>query len=105
MPDLPVLRAGIYRHYRGHLFLVLGYAHDSTNSVDVDGRTVVVYVGLDLAGARAGTRMQVREVDEFFDMVDPATGEPVDVVSALDGSAVERFAYVGPTVDLTGGER
>lgn len=106
MPDLPVLRAGIWRHYTNHLYLVLGYAHDSTNGV-VD-RTVVVYVGLDLDGAQHGERMLVREVDEFFDIVDPRTGELVDDVSALDGgdpAPVERFTYVGPTVpaaDLSG---
>lgn len=104
MADLPVLRAGIYRHYRGHLYLVLGYAHDSTNGVE--DRTVVVYVGLDLGGAKHGERMLVREVDEFFDWVDPTTGESVrSYRPGIDSSPVERFAYIGPTVDLptTGG--
>lgn len=63
MTSLPPLQAGIYRHYKGQLYQVLGYAQDST----IDGRIVVVYVGLELAGATAGRpRMNVRSVEDFF---------------------------------------
>jgi len=70
------LRAGIYRHYKGHLYQVLGYAGDSS----IEGRTVVVYVGLELGDARPGPRMHVRETSDFFAEVN---GRP-------------RFEYEGP---------
>ncbi|MFL6110761.1 MAG: DUF1653 domain-containing protein [Catenulispora sp.] len=71
MAKLPDLLAGIYRHYKGHHYLVLGYGHDANH----DGRQVVVYVGLELDGAKPGGRLAVRDVDDFFAIVDPATGE------------------------------
>ncbi|MDF2461201.1 MAG: hypothetical protein K0S68_604 [Candidatus Saccharibacteria bacterium] len=77
LPDLP---SGIYRHYKGHHYVVLGYAHDSNQ----DGRIVVVYAGLELEGATPGhPRLNVRTVDDFFASVD---GKP-------------RFTYVGTTWD------
>jgi hypothetical protein len=77
MTILPSLPAGIYRHYKGHYYLVLGYAQDS-NEVS---RTVVVYVGLELDGATADRpRMNVRTVEDFFADV-PFGGQ--------------RFTYVG----------
>lgn len=78
-PDL--LPAGLYRHYRGGLYQVLGLASDSTNGLD--GRRVVVYIGLDLAGARPGPRMHVRAVEEFMQQV------------VRRGLTQPRFAYVG----------
>ncbi len=74
---LPELPAGVWRHYReGHLYEVLGYAVDANN----EDRRVVVYVGLQLDGARPGPRLRVRTVEDFFADVD---GKP-------------RFQYVGP---------
>lgn len=79
-PDLP---AGIWRHYKGHLYLVLGYAGDSTNNA-VAGRVVVVYAGLELTGTpKPGPRMHVRDADEFLGLVE------------VDGQMVRRFAYAG----------
>ncbi len=74
LPDLP---AGVYQHWReGHLYLVLGYGMDANDET----RTVVVYVGLELDGARPGPRLRVRTVEDFFATVD---GKP-------------RFEYIGP---------
>lgn len=90
LPDLP---AGIYRHWKNHLYLVLGYASDSTNAVVAD-RTVVVYVGLEMTGSPSPHRMHVRTAAQFFEWVDPATG---DTTFDRAPGAVPRFAYVGPS--------
>lgn len=70
LPDLP---AGVYRHHKGGLYQVLGYAQDSTNGLD-EPRAVVVYVGLQLPGTQVpgeatSMRMKVREAQEFHDFV------------------------------------
>jgi hypothetical protein len=88
-PDLP---AGVYLHYKGPLYLVLGYGHDSNH----EGRTVVVYVGLQLDGAKTGARLAVRTVDDFLAVVDPTTGEAKDFPYPSPGFP-RRFTYVGPT--------
>lgn len=95
-PGLPELRAGVYRHYKGHHYLVLGYAHDANH----EGRSVVVYVGLELDGARHGERMAVRTVEDFFALVNPKTGAPVADDSP---QAVPRFTYVAATMTGSGG--
>jgi len=77
------LQAGIYRHYKGHHYLVLGRAADSS----IPGRSVVVYVGLELEGASPGPRMHVREYEEFFSWV------------SHKGKHRRRFTYVGPNWD------
>ena len=70
-PDVP---AGVWRHWKGKDYLVLGLGHDA----DVDGRTVVVYVPLyDVPGPR----LAVRTVGGFLEEVSPG---------------VPRFRYVGP---------
>ena len=86
------LMSGVYRHYKNHLYLVLGYAGDAS----IDGRVVVVYVGLDLDGAKSSFRMRVREEEDFFAVVDPATG--LGVEPGQEG--VPRFVYLGPAVNL-----
>lgn len=80
------LKAGIYRHYKGPLYLVLGIAHDA-NAEDLvhvsdislrneeynelGERTVVVYVPLQLDGAHRGPRMAVRTLADFVEPVCP----------------------------------
>ena len=72
--SLPELQAGVWRHWKGKDYLVLGLAHDA----DHDGRTVVVYVPLyDVPGPR----LAVRTAEAFLDEVSPG---------------VPRFRYVGP---------
>lgn len=71
--------AGIYQHYKGHLYLVLGLGHDA-NADDLavgapnypgywkqieGGREVVVYVPLQLDDAHAGARLAVRTAEDF----------------------------------------
>lgn len=72
--SLPELQAGVWRHWKGKDYLVLGLGHDA----DHDGRTVVVYVPLyDVPGPR----LAVRTVEGFLEEVSPG---------------VRRFSYRGP---------
>lgn len=64
---LPELAAGVYQHYKGPLYLVLGYAHDANDAE----RVAVVYVGLELDGAKTGPRLAVRDAAEFLGYVHP----------------------------------
>ena len=72
--QLPELRAGVWRHWKGRDYLVLGLGHDA----DVPGRTVVVYVPLyDVPGPR----LAVRTLAVFLGEAEPG---------------VARFNYRGP---------
>lgn len=72
--SLPELRAGVWRHWKGKDYLVLGLAADA----DDQDRTVVVYVPLyDVSGPR----LSVRSVEGFLEPVSPG---------------VSRFTYLGP---------
>jgi hypothetical protein len=72
--SLPELHAGVWRHWKGQDYLVLGLAHDA----DDETRTVVVYVPLyDVPGPR----LAVRTVEGFLEEVSPG---------------VPRFRYRGP---------
>lgn len=119
---LPPLRAGIYEHYKGNLYQVLGYAHDAnadtlgvvhtgsqftgTEGEPLGERMVVVYFGLQLQEAHDGPRLAVRTVEDFLAYVDPSDGSavPESVVEASQGSLryveqqgyVARFTYRGP---------
>jgi len=71
---LPDIQAGVWRHWKGQDYLVLGLGHDA----DVDSRTVVVYVPLyDVPGPR----LAVRTLEGFLEDVTPG---------------VPRFTYRGP---------
>ena len=62
--SLPEVPAGVWRHWKGADYLVLGLGHDA----DVEGRTVVVYVPLyDVPGPR----LAVRTVEGFLGMPRP----------------------------------
>lgn len=94
--SLPTLYAGIYRHYKGPLYMVLGYGHDANE----DGRTVVVYVGLELTGAKSAERICVRTAEDFFATVDPRTGAAIEFWDGTEPCPVARFEYVGPVAPL-----
>ena len=70
------LRAGVYRHYKGPHYVVLGLAHDADG-----GEDRVVYVPLYEV---SGPPLAVRVVSGF-------TGD----VTLPNGDTVPRFAYVG----------
>lgn len=78
MSDL-TLQMGIYQHYKGPLYQVIGLAHDANE----EGRLCVAYVGLQLNAAHSGPRLCVRTYDDFVALMDD--GRP-------------RFRYLGPVV-------
>ena len=54
----PTVLAGVYEHYKGKRYLLLGTAHDSNH----EGRVAVIYVPLYDA---PGPRMAVRDLDDW----------------------------------------
>lgn len=90
MTDFSNFEAGVYRHYKGPHYMVFGLGHDANN----DKRVVVMYIGLELDSNHTGPRWAVRDYDDFYAWVDPATGEAVDPKAS---GAVRRFTYLGPT--------
>jgi hypothetical protein len=97
MNKLPELKAGVYRHYKNHLYQVFGYAHDA----NVEGRLLVIYIGLELEGAKAAPRLAARTVEDFFAWVNPdgsAAPEPaLSDAKNVESGLVRRFTYVGPS--------
>ncbi|MEX2291527.1 MAG: DUF1653 domain-containing protein [Mycobacteriales bacterium] len=72
--SLPELQAGVWRHWKGNDYLVLGLGHDAADP----SRAVVVYVPLyDVPGPR----LAVRTAERFLEEVSPG---------------VPRFRYRGP---------
>ena len=98
---LPHLPAGVYQHYKGPLYLTLGYGHDANDGA----RRVVVYVGLQLDGAHTGPRLAVRDADDFHAHV-CGNDQCAAYGKAMPGGwsrcrtcetlPVRRFSYVGP---------
>jgi hypothetical protein len=120
------IRMGIYRHYKGHLYQVIGLAHDANADALFDNRAVaiawqegnrlgpvqripepleerkvVVYMPLELDGAHLGPRMAVRTLEDFVRVVHP-DGTPCTPGSSdcFDGEVpknmMPRFTYLGP---------
>jgi hypothetical protein len=95
-----VLIAGVYRHYKGPLYLVMGLAHDANE----DGRVAVLYVPLQLDDAHPGPRLAVRTLEDFRAIVCtrrscPGYGVDVRVTGGSQGACGEhdwskRFEYV-----------
>lgn len=95
LPDLP---AGIYKHYKGHFYQVLGYGHDA----NYEDRTTVIYIGLQLMDAHDGPRLATRtalsedpSVDAFFDFVH-ADGKKCACGGLICLDRQRRFTYVSP---------
>lgn len=73
------LKSGIYKHYKGGLYLVLCRArHSETNE------PLIAYIPL---GVKHGARMTVRPYEMFFEEV------------TVNGRKVPRFTYIGETVE------
>jgi len=84
-------KAGIYRHYKGPLYLVLGLARDANE----ESRTAIIYIGLQLDEAKKGPRLAVRTYSDFYAWVDPANGK---AIGEKESNAVPRFEYIGQTL-------
>lgn len=72
------LRAGVYRHYKGALYLVLGVARHSETE-----EQFVTYVPL---GVKAGPRITVRPYKMFMEDVE------------IGGKKQPRFEFIGESV-------
>ena len=73
------LKSGVYQHYKGSYYLVLGVARH-----DVTEEKLVVYVPL--YAEKAGPRMTARPIDVFFEEIE------------LNGEKIPRFKYVGAEI-------
>ncbi|MDB5181589.1 MAG: hypothetical protein JWP13_352 [Candidatus Saccharibacteria bacterium] len=73
------LKAGVYKHYKGGLYMVLGTARHSESR-----EKLVAYIPL---GVKAGPRMTVRPYGMFFE----------DVI--VQGRQIPRFTYIGEDVE------
>lgn len=113
------LPAGVYRHYKGPLYLVLGLAHDANADVlgseihigrghepevwPLGERKCVVYVGLQLDAAHEGPRLAVRTLEDFFARVHLIDGSICPESKTLrcskclltNATPVPRFTYLG----------
>jgi hypothetical protein len=79
MPEQkPILRAGVYRHYKGDHYLVIGVARD--DAFEEDERLLVIYSRL---YHRNGVPLCARPMDEFCGLVETENG------------SVLRFSYLG----------
>lgn len=72
------LYAGVYKHYKGGLYLVLGVA-----THEVTSEKLVAYI--QLSGAK-GTKIWVRPYNAFFEEVE------------INGVRMPRFVYIGEEV-------
>lgn len=76
------MKSGIYRHYKGDYYQVLGVGVHTES-----GERVVVYVSLD--AARSGSRLRIR----------PLTGpEGWETPVTLGGISGPRFEYIGDEI-------
>lgn len=78
---------GLYEHYKGGLYLVLGTAGRSEDRAARD----VVYFSL------AKRVWWVRPLPMFVEWVRPEAGDPAPVVISRSAGAVPRFRPVGPS--------
>lgn len=105
VPSRDIL-SGLYQHYKGGYYLVLGLAHHSETM-----ETMVVYVPLYV---REGPRMAVRPVEMFFGVVEEVcprsfgfhhkTQKQADQYWCFDCErvyepSVKRFVYIGSEVE------
>jgi hypothetical protein len=101
---LPKLLTGVHQHYKGPLYLPLGYGHDA----NIAGREGVVYLGLELDDAHPGPRLAFRtattiepDVDAWWDYLHVRDRSKCQHHSG-DGACkkgletVPRFGYLGP---------
>src|SRR4051812_11969694 len=92
------IRAGVYRHYKGPLYQVVGYSHNASEG----NRIEVLYIGLELDPSKPGPRWATREWREFFQTVCPFHGginayhpEHERMIGCNPESWVDRFTYMG----------
>jgi hypothetical protein len=78
------MQAGLYRHYKGGIYLCLGVGEHSET-----GERLVVYVSLD--ATRPGLRMRLRPVD--------GSNGWMNRIAWPDGVTRQRFVYIGDEIE------
>lgn len=94
------LRTGVWKHYKGPLYQVLGYSHNASD----DNNIQVLYIGLEIDPSKPGPRWATRDWKEFFETVCPEhdgmnaySDEHDNIRSPCDPLEwKERFEYMGP---------
>lgn len=82
MPQNKDILSGVYRHYKGGLYLILGAArHTETDE------KLIAYIPLYTREDHKGPRIQVRPLEMFFEEVE------------FEGKKVPRFKYLGSELD------
>lgn len=85
------LRAGVYKHYKGPLYQVMGYSHNASD----ENRIQVLYIELEIDPKKPGPRFATRDWREFFAFICPIH-DGVDAYSAVHGSILnDEFVYEG----------
>ena len=85
-------RIGVYRHFRGGLYITLGTMTDATNGSSTEGKTIVHYVSL------KDGKHYAREEEEFHECVWIEDGTPVRglIPPECVHLCANRFTYVDP---------
>jgi hypothetical protein len=79
------LRCGVYKHYKGGYYQVLGVgAHTETEEL------FVVYIGLTISASLPGPRLRLRPLAMFLEEIEWPTGE-----------RAPRFSYIGLEIPKT----
>lgn len=97
------VRAGVYLHYKGELYLVEGYSQNDSD----DHRLQIAYIPLYTDATHTGARKITRDWQEFFETVCPfhdgvnAYGDAHNIMIEEQGTCdpdnfLERFEYKGP---------
>lgn len=99
------LRSGVYKHYKGDLYQVIGYSHNASD----DNNVQVLYIGLEISPDKTGPRWATRDWKEFHETVCALHGgveaygslhedwiRSDETVRCDPNEFVERFTYMGP---------
>jgi hypothetical protein len=94
MTDLPGLSAGVYQHYKGKYYQVLGYAqHTETNEIFVC--YIPLYIDGEDGKPLTGPRIRVTPISRFFSVLESGVWSQ---------RKTPRFTYRGPEVDPPAGK-
>jgi hypothetical protein len=101
-----LFRAGVYRHYKDHLYEVMCLTHDAND----EQRICVFYIGLELDKVNEGPRHAVRTYQDFYGWINLASKEEVTSAEwahkslaaqahAQEAGFIRRFTYLGPVFE------
>lgn len=108
------LLPGVYRHYKGRLYKVVGLAYDANadslydrhplkqspdyEPIPLGKRVVVVYYALRRHGRRHSQFAIVRTLEDFTAWIQLETEQvlPASTIMLADEPVYQRFTYLGP---------